>query len=140
MTICIKDRKNILSKITTVGADNAFRPKQNDYEIILTSIGKIIEKCLIDINKIYKNVYIDKYVIMPNHIHGIIKIEGGQSRPPLQKIIQGFKSVTTRRCFEYGYRHIWQRNYYEHIIRNEKEYESICKYIDENPIKNEQDI
>lgn len=82
MTICIKDRKNILSKITTVWVDNAVRPKQNDYEIILTSIGKIIEKCLIDINKIYKNVYIDKYVIMPNHIHGIIKIEGGRPCPP----------------------------------------------------------
>ena len=65
----------------------------------------------------------------------IIIIKGGQSRPPLHKIIQGFKSVTTRNCFNFGYRIIWQRNYYEHIIRNENEYYKICKYIKNNPIR-----
>ena len=58
---------------------------------------------------------------------------GGQSRPPLHKIIQGFKSVTTRQCFKFGYRIIWQRGYYEHIIRDENEYYRICEYIRNNP-------
>ena len=62
-------------------------------------------------------------------------IMGGQGRPLLHKIIQGFKSITTRECFKFGYRIIWQRNYYEHIIRNEKEYFKICEYIKNNPIR-----
>ena len=64
---------------------------------------------------------------------------GGQRRPPLQKIIQGFKSVTTRECYKYGYKQIWQRKYYEHIIRNEKEYYKIIEYIRTNPLKWEED-
>ena len=59
---------------------------------------------------------------------------GGQSRPPLQKIVQGFKSVTTRLCFPLGYKTIWQRNYYEHVIRNETDYKTKLEYIDTNPI------
>ena len=59
---------------------------------------------------------------------------GGQSRPPLHKIIQGFKSISTRKCFHLGYRNIWQRNYFEHIIRNDNEYYQICDYIINNPI------
>lgn len=85
-------------------------------------------------NAIYKNIKTKDYIIMPNHIHGIIEIKGGQGRPPLPKIIQGFKSVTTRKCFELGFRQIWQRNYYEHIIRNEKEYLLIKQYIINNPM------
>ena len=61
--------------------------------------------------------------------------KGGQSCPSLQKIIQGFKSISTRQCFKLGYRIIWQRGYYEHIIRNEQEYYRICKYIKNNPIR-----
>ena len=57
-------------------------------------------------------------------------------RPPLQKIIQGLKSTTTRECWRYNKQNkIWQRTYYEHIIRNEKEYLKIYKYIEENTIK-----
>ncbi len=58
-----------------------------------------------------KLVDILSFCLMPNHINGVIEIGEtvGQSRPPLQKIIQGFKSVTTRMCFKYGYRIIWQR-------------------------------
>ena len=88
---------------------------------------------------IYEHIKLDDFVIMPDHVHGIIELcgnasvrEGGQGRPPLQKIIQGFKSVTMRECFEYGYRQIWQRNYYEHVVRNEKEYRKISKYIQNN--------
>lgn len=72
----------------------------------------------------------------PNHIHGIVVIyEGGQGRPPLPKIIQGYKSVSTRMCFKYNIKIIWQRNYYDRIIRNRQEYEEICIYIENNPLK-----
>lgn len=149
ITICTKDRKQILCKIVndekliakSVGADGPVRPKEQyiNPKIILTPIGKSIKRCWEEIDTIYNNVEIDEFIIMPNHIHGIIKLTGGQSRPPLQKIIQGFKSVTTRECFKYNYNKLWQRNYYEHVIRNEKEYYKILEYIQENPIKWEED-
>jgi len=60
---------------------------------------------------------------------------GGQRRPPLQKIIQGIKSVVSRKSYVYGYKTIWQRNYYEHVIRNEKELLKIMEYIEFNPLR-----
>lgn len=151
ITICTKNRLEILGNIKSngrnrnckmpVGADDPVRPhKENNKEKInLTPIGIIVDNCWKEIIKIYDDVETDEYVIMPNHIHGIINLTGGQSRPPLQKIIQGFKSVTTRECFKYGYKQIWQRNYYEHIIRNEKEYYKIVEYIRNNPLRWEDD-
>lgn len=64
--------------------------------------------------------------------------KGGQSRPPLQKIIQGIKSVTTKEYWKISNNQktkLWQRNYYEHIIRNEKEYWLIHEYIEKNPLQ-----
>ncbi len=135
VTICTRDRMQILSKISAnpVGAYDSVRP-----EIILTQIGKIVEQCWNNINSLYDNVQTDKFVIMPDHFHGIIHLRetsGGQSRPPLSKIIQGFKSVTTRMCFDFGYRQIWQRSFAEHIIRNDEDFLTRWNYIDENPGK-----
>ena len=70
ITICTQDRKKILSEI--VGADDPVCPQ-------LTSIGKIVDNIIREIDKIYNNVYIDKYVVMPNHIHLIIIIKGGRT-------------------------------------------------------------
>ena len=137
VTICVEDGHEILSEI--VGADDPVRPS-----VELTDMGKIIDDCWHKINDIYENVYTDKYCIMPNHFHGIIVVKemgehqistGGQGRPPLQKILQGFKSTTTRYCYKYGFRTIWQRSYYDEIIRNEEAYRNIWRYIDENPAK-----
>ena len=130
ITICVEDGHEILSQI--VGADDPVRPS-----LELTDIGKIIDDCWHKIDNVYENVHTDKYCIMPNHFHGIVIIQetGGQGRPPLQKILQGFKSVTTRNCFKYGFRSIWQRSYYDEIIRSEEAYRNIWRYIDENPAK-----
>lgn len=145
ITICTKDREEILSMITSeetteisdensvVGADASVRPN-----IKLTEIGKITEECWNNINQIYEGVKADKYVVMPNHFHGIIILEKSKRKqdiPSVQKIMQGFKSITTRKCFKYGYKQIWQRTYVDHIIRNEEDYITRCNYIDNNPIK-----
>ena len=81
ITICTKNREEILG--TIVGADDTVRPQNNYPKIKLTLIGKIIYQCLNEINKIYKNVTIDEYIIMPNHIHIIICLGGrtGSSAP-----------------------------------------------------------
>ncbi len=139
-----------------VGADDPVRPCQDGTPPeMLSPIGKIVKQCWEEINTIYPNVRTDYYVIMPDHFHGIIVIDtppvvGADDpvRPPtyrkanakancpsLPKIMQGFKSVTTRQCFQYGYRQIWQRGYYEHIIRNYDDYINTARYILNNPQK-----
>ena len=143
ITICTEKRKEILSRIDTnnnivdnksiekdVGAEPCVRPQ-------LSKIGKALEEKINNITIINNNIKIHKYVIMPNHVHMIIEISsGGQRRPPLQKIMQSLKSTTTREYWKYEKQNkLWQRTYYEHIIRNEKEYLEIYEYIEENPIK-----
>jgi len=75
---------------------------------------------------------------MPNHIHLIIALSNGSPRsatPTIPKIINAYKSIVSK---EIGYS-IWQRNYYEHVIRNEKEYYEIKNYIQNNIINWEMD-
>ena len=81
---------------------------------------------------------------MPNHIHLIIEIRAGtRPAPTINYLIMEIKSITTNRYIKEIKRkfqkRIWQRNYYEHIIRNEKEYLKIYEYIDNNPLKWEED-
>ena len=68
---------------------------------------------------------------MPNHIHFIIKTTGGHGGPPLQDIIGRMKSFTTK---QYG-KTLWQRSFYDHIIRDEADYLRIAEYIQNNPAK-----
>jgi REP element-mobilizing transposase RayT len=119
---------------------------------------KMIEKWLFELVNKYPGVTVDYYVIMPNHIHFILFVDGRTHRcaptidnagkgASLPEIIKWFKTQTTNeyiRGVKAGLyppfvKHIWQRNYYEHIIRNEQDLYEIRKYIDENPIKWEED-
>ncbi len=129
VTVCTQKRRNILSRIN-VG--EGFHPLP---VIELSEIGKEIENTIHFINKNYNNVFIDKYVIMPNHIHLIIFLGcenlGGHGNPPLQNVVGQLKSFTTKKYGEV----FWQRSFYEHIVRNEKEYNEIWEYIDTNPLK-----
>ena len=139
VTICTKDRENLLSVIKqNVGADDSVRPygASAGFHVSLTEIGKIVEECLVLLNNENEGIRLDKYVIMPNHVHAVIQLEGstgGQSRPPLQRVMQRFKSITTRRCWVLGRNVIWQRSFYDHVIRNEQEYLRVWQYIDDNP-------
>ena len=110
--------------------------KSNEYVYTqLTEIGQIIQINIKRINANNNNVNIVPYVIMPDHIHFIIQInvQGSpkSATPTVPKIINSFKSIVSK---EIGYS-IWQRGYYEHIIRNEKEYYRICEYIKNIPIR-----
>ena len=121
ITICAKDRKPILS---AVGA-NFVRP---------TKIGTVVENEINRISSIYDSVSIDKYVIMPNHIHLLIRIENNgrtQFAPTISRIIKQFKGSVTKQLGE----SIWQKSFYDHIIRDEYDYLAKWKYIDDNPAK-----
>ena len=130
ITICTHKRKEILSKII-VGEGLCALPKQT-----LTSIGKEVKNSIQYINN-YVGVTIDKYVIMPNHLHLIVILEdsGGRGNPPLQNIIGQLKSYTTKKFGDI----LWQRSFYDHIIRGEKDYQKIWEYIDTNVITWEKD-
>jgi REP element-mobilizing transposase RayT len=140
ITIRTHNRRNILSNI--VGEGLCALPT-----IKLTPIVEIVENSIKYINSIYNNTTIEKYVIMPNHIHIIIKIKynaneflnrtGGHGDPPLQvyNIIGRFKSFTTHKYGDI----LWQRSFHDHIVRCEKDYIKICEYIDNNPTKWKED-
>ena len=131
VTICTFERKNLLSDII-LDNDPCSVP-----QIALTNIGNEIEKAIQYINDNYKDAKVEKYVIMPNHIHLIMMLDesGGHGNPPLQNIIGQLKSYTTRK---YG-SILWQRSYHDHIIRNEQDYKKIWDYIESNPNKWTQD-
>ena len=116
ITICVKDRLEMLGEII-------------DDNIKLTKEGKIVKQNINKIEQIYKNTIIDEYVIMPNHIH-ILLLRNYKSNVTISKIIKHFKTNITREI-EYS---IWQKSFYEHIIRNEKEYLKIKEYIKNNVI------
>ncbi len=133
VTICVKGKKHLLGSVN-VGRDALIPPQTN-----LSPIGKIAEKYILNIEKVYKNIKTENYVIMPNHIHLLLLFDsslcdnGGMraSRPTLFTVIRSFKTMVTR---EIGYS-IWQDSYYEEIIDNENGYLEALRYIDENPLK-----
>ena len=101
----------------------------------LSYIGLAVEKGIQSIHAIYSHVTVDKYIIMPDHIHMIIKLSQDyneidkRKRPSLSTVINQLKGYVTRQI---GYS-IWQKSFFDHIVRNEVEYAIICKYIDNNP-------
>ena len=132
LTLCTQNREKILCDVI-VGDGVLDVPK-----IKLTPTGKIVEKYIHSINNVEK-VSVEKYVIMPDHIHLLLYIDDiyGTSRTPsptnslVPKTISGFKRFCNK---EIG-RNIWQRSFYDHIIRNEKDFIEHLEYIDGNPEK-----
>ena len=135
VTICTQERRRILSNLVGDG----FHPVPST---ILTPIGQEIERSIAYINNRYNNI-IDKYIIMPNHIHMIVLLQsGGHGNPPLHDIVGRMKSFTTKRYNEILHTEneiLWQRSFYDHIIRTEQEYAEVWQYIDTNPLKWQED-
>ena len=137
--------------LSSIGVEN-FQPPQ---EMILNDAGKIADECWLGIPEHFPNIVLHEHIVMPNHVHGIVElIKTGpiQNFEPrkneFQKIIphsigsivKGFKIGVTKwfRNNSVGVENfqplqIWQRNYYEHIIRDEKSYHRISEYIINNP-------
>jgi REP element-mobilizing transposase RayT len=154
ITICTQNRECLFGKI-------------EDGELRLNDVGEMIQAFWDEIPSYYPGIDIDEFIVMPNHIHGIIVIVGadpcgrpglanpqnGQARGPaptglsLPDIAHRFKTMTTKRYAD-GVKQngwsafhgkLWQRNYWEHIIRNESELNSIRLYIQINPAQWELD-
>lgn len=136
VTICTQNRARLFGEL----------PK----ETLVDNLGGstyMVEKWLLKISTKFDGTFVTNYVVMPNHIHFIVVLEGGHMGPPLPEIIEWFKTMTTNEYirgvndghFQPFAKRLWQRNYYEHIIRSEVEYQHIWQYIDENPVRWEYD-
>lgn len=122
ITICIKNRLDLLGKI------------QDKHNIVLSAEGIIVEKELQKIEVLLTNVTIDEYIIMPNHIHMILIINENKN-VSISRIIKQYKMRVSKKI---GYS-LWQKSFYEHIIRNEEEYFTIKQYIQNNIVNWKQD-
>jgi REP element-mobilizing transposase RayT len=134
ITICTQNRRCVLSSIVGRG----FTPAET-VEVEYTIWGKIAEKQLLLLENRYPCLSIDKFVIMPNHIHVILFLQedtaGVNPRPTIMDMICAYKSLTTRECKKAGFTEkLFQTSFYEHIIRGKEDYEEIVKYICENPM------
>lgn len=107
-----------------------------------TVCGKIAKEHLLNIEKHHEGICVDRYVVMPNHIHVIIVIgcdpEAERSRPfpTLDTVLGLYKSGVSREIREIfpGIK-VWQKSFYDEIIRSKEAYEELCRYMDENPLK-----
>ena len=137
MTVVVKDRSLRFSTIL-------------NGKIQLTTEGHLVAKAWKWLETRYPYVSLDEYVVMPNHLHGIIVIGAGSDwgdsriaptqtgRKPLGRLVGAFKTVSTKRinlAFGSPGRSLWQRNYYERIIRDESELSQAREYISENPLR-----
>ena len=150
LTICTQNRRCILSRIVGTGVLDCPQTE-------LTKYGKIAEKYIRQLNEFYHHLSVEKYVIMPNHIHLLLWVKennttdngqsgtpvtDGQSGTPVPTNIERANSacsqfVSTFKRFcnkEYG-ENIWQARFHDHIIRNRDDYEEHVKYIYENPLR-----
>lgn len=131
LTVCSDKRKEIFSQIVfdnTVGA-NIVR---------LSKIGQKIENCVLKIEEIYPCVFVDNYIIMPNHIHLILTIDTNRRpmvAPTVATVIKQFKGAASKEAGT----SIWQKGYYDHIIRNENDFNETMKYITFNAQKLDED-
>ena len=130
ITICVKNGQEMLGRV--VGRDDPGAPF-----VQLSEYGNIAKKYIESIEPHYskEGVIVDKYVIMPNHVHLLIVVCCGaprSSRPTnalLPNILAAFKKMTDR---EFGFT-MWQNRYHDHVIRSESSYRRIWQYIDQNP-------
>ena len=97
----------------------------------LNDYGKIVESCILQIPQHYSGVTVEKYVVMPNHIHAVIAVEDGTK---LTQIIGQLKIAVTKQIHKTteGIT-VWQRSFHDHIVRNQQDYERIWLYIHGNP-------
>lgn len=126
ITLCVQDKKHILSSIN-VG--EGFPLPQ------LTVYGEITDKYIRQINEKYPAIQIDKYVVMPNHIHILLSVDKGSfgtgdPSPTVEKVMGWFKYQTTKEINllrETPGVKVWQRSFHDHIIRGQQDYEEIYR-------------
>ncbi len=142
ITLCTNKRKQTLSHVVSSPDENSSIVGAIHESPELTPKGKIVENILKNLPP-HLNSIIEQYVIMPNHIHMVVFVcneERAIRESPLQgrsvisKVVGYIKMNASKKIHkEFGTEQVFQRSYYDHVIRNRDEYEKISKYIYENP-------
>ena len=123
VTICSNQRRCLFGEIL-------------DYRMEANAVGLLIAACWLRLGDDYPFIALDTWVLMPNHLHAIIWLgSNNPSRKPLSQIVASFKAMSTskvRKAFGNNIK-LWQRGYFEHIIRNDDDLFRIREYIVGNP-------
>lgn len=151
ITICVQNREHLFGQII-------------EGEMLLNDAGQMVKKWYDELENKFSDIKCHAMIVMPNHFHCIVEnvgavgadlrvspdviahsndIEGEHVDSPLHRVVQWFKTMTTNEYIRgvktLGWQpfngKLWQRNYYEHIIRNENAYHRISEYIINNPVK-----
>ncbi len=133
VTVCVRNKEHLLGNI--VGGGDFDTPK-----MILSEHGEILDYYICLMNEKYSHIAIDKYIVMPNHLHMIISITeykngASETAAPYNSEISKFVSLLKRYCNKEYNENIWQRSYHDHIIRGKQDYNKIWEYIDTNVLK-----
>jgi putative transposase len=112
------------------------------------SVRDVVQSAWCGLPARFARVELDEFIIMPNHVHGIIILAGGEGSasakgaasgaPTMGSVVRAFKSISAieaNRALGLSNRPFWQRNYYEHVIRDEEDLNAIRQYIRDNPGK-----
>jgi len=129
ITICTDNRRNLF----WTDADAIIDCAKN---VPLSNFGTIVQRSIEDIPKYYSVISVDHYVIMPNHVHLLLQIHSdsnGRSMiaPTISTVVRLMKGTVSKQA---GFA-VWQKGFYDHVIRNDNDYLDIWNYIEGNPSK-----
>ena len=129
ITVCTENRKNLFWKDVGAIID---RPEN----VPLTAIGEIVRKSITNISEHYPAITVENFVIMPNHIHLLLQIHtdiDGRSMiaPTVSTVVRLMKGAVSKQA---GFS-VWQKGFYDHVIRGDQDYKEIWNYIEGNPGK-----
>lgn len=137
VTICTSERRNYFwaNAKVPIGCPQDAEIINHPQDVKLSDYGKIVDIAINNIPVVYPAVSIEEYIVMPDHVHILLVIHADESgrplvAPTLARIVQQFKGYVTKQI---GFS-IWQKLYFDHVIRNRQDYEKHVKYIYENPI------
>ena len=152
VTICTKNKIHLFGEIGNDNNDHGDNVVETGLRPVSTTIsspkmklsdfGKIVADCWYDLPNHYSNIILDEFVVMPDHIHGIIIIRNGSDnkiKHGISEFIRAFKSFSSRRINEFNAvtvkSGIWQPRFYDRIIRSDNELSRVRFYIKNNPAK-----
>lgn len=100
-------------------------------EMRLSEFGRIVRERWLEIPAYFPSVTLDMFVVMPNHLHGILWLSRAGQAPPLPVVIGSFKAAASRTAG----RPLWQRSFHDRVIRDEGELQAFRQYVADNPLR-----
>ena len=125
VTICATDRRHLFGSV-----------KRG--QVFLNSFGKTVKDTWHRLPELYPMVVLDEMIVMPNHVHAIIVIREGAHRPTVSEVVRTLKSISARRINQERGKQgvsVWQRGFFERIIRDTRQFTNVQEYIRMNPLR-----